>query len=142
LYGDPLTNPFLFLLKSDLLRYNLYTLKFTILKYTVFSWVLVAHAYNPSYSGGRDQEKLAWTNSSWDPISKKTHHKKRVGSVAQGESLEFKPQHCKKIKNKEYSLMSYDKCIKLCDNLHLQSRCRTFPLLSQIPLCLYIRCTY
>jgi hypothetical protein len=33
-----------------------------------FSWVLVAHACNPSYSGGRDQEahglKPAWANSS------------------------------------------------------------------------------
>jgi hypothetical protein len=42
----------------------------------------MAHAYNPSYSGGRDQEdrgsKSAQANSSWDPISKKkkTHHKK------------------------------------------------------------------
>jgi phosphate/sulfate permease len=23
---------------------------------TIFSWMLVAHAYNPSYSGGRDKE--------------------------------------------------------------------------------------
>jgi hypothetical protein len=38
------------------------------------SWVLVAHACNPSYSVGRDQEdcssKPAWTNSFRDPISK------------------------------------------------------------------------
>jgi hypothetical protein len=37
--------------------------------------VLVAHAYNPSYSGGRDQAdhglKPAQANSSQDPISKK-----------------------------------------------------------------------
>jgi hypothetical protein len=35
----------------------------------------VAHAYNPSYSGGRGQEdcgsKPAWENSSRDPIFKK-----------------------------------------------------------------------
>jgi hypothetical protein len=35
----------------------------------------VAHAYNPSYSGGRGQEdcgsKPAWANSSRDPILKK-----------------------------------------------------------------------
>jgi hypothetical protein len=41
---------------------------------------LVAHAYNPRYSGGRDQEdhgsKLAWANSSWDPILKKKSQKK------------------------------------------------------------------
>jgi hypothetical protein len=46
------------------------------------SRVPVAHTYNPSYSGGRDQEDLsskpAWSNSLWDPISKKkkNHHKK------------------------------------------------------------------
>jgi hypothetical protein len=39
----------------------------------------VAHTYNPSYSGGRDQEdcgsKPAWAHSLQDPILKKTHHK-------------------------------------------------------------------
>jgi hypothetical protein len=43
-----------------------------------------AHAYNPRYSGGRDQEnrslKPAWGNSSQDPISKKPLHKK-IGLV-------------------------------------------------------------
>jgi hypothetical protein len=42
--------------------------------------VLVAHVYNPSHSGGRDQEdhssKPAWATSSWEPILKKTQHKK------------------------------------------------------------------
>jgi hypothetical protein len=41
----------------------------------------VAHACNPSYSGGSAQEdfvlKPAWTNSSCSrPYLKKTHHKK------------------------------------------------------------------
>jgi hypothetical protein len=40
----------------------------------------VAHTCNHSYAGGRDQEnhslKSAWTNSSWDPISKKLITKK------------------------------------------------------------------
>jgi hypothetical protein len=40
----------------------------------------VAHACNPSYSGGRDQENLgsepAWVNSFQDPISKITNTKK------------------------------------------------------------------
>jgi hypothetical protein len=40
----------------------------------------LAHACNPSYSGSRDQEDLGWklakANSSQDPISKKTLHKK------------------------------------------------------------------
>jgi hypothetical protein len=38
------------------------------------------HAYNPSYSGGRDQEDCAlkpgWANGSGDPISKKKKKKK------------------------------------------------------------------
>jgi hypothetical protein len=42
--------------------------------------VPVAHACNPSYSEGRDQEdcgsKPAWANNSQDPILKKTNHKK------------------------------------------------------------------
>jgi hypothetical protein len=46
------------------------------------SQVPLAHVYNPSYSGGRDQEdqgsKPAWTLGSRDPILKKIHHKKRL----------------------------------------------------------------
>jgi hypothetical protein len=44
------------------------------------SRALVAHACNPSYSGGRDKEdhglKPAWANSSQDAISKKSITKK------------------------------------------------------------------
>jgi hypothetical protein len=44
--------------------------------------VLVAHAYNPSYPGGRDQEdgglKPAWANSLQDLISKTPSQKKRL----------------------------------------------------------------
>jgi hypothetical protein len=62
----------------------------------------VPHAYNPSYSGGRDQEdfasKPAQANSSQDPVLKKTHHQK--GLVAQGKGPEFKPQYCKNSKGK------------------------------------------
>jgi hypothetical protein len=58
-----------------------------------------AHAYNPSYLGGRDQEdrglKPTWANSSQDPISKKSHHE-RAGRVAHGVDLEFKLQYQKK----------------------------------------------
>jgi hypothetical protein len=40
----------------------------------------VVHTYNPSYSGGRDQEdhslKPVQANSSWDPISKESISKK------------------------------------------------------------------
>jgi hypothetical protein len=53
----------------------------------------VAHVYNPSYSGGRDQEdhgsKPAQANSSHDPILKNPSQK-RAGGVAQGEGPEFK----------------------------------------------------
>jgi hypothetical protein len=54
----------------------------------------VAHACNPSYSGGRDQEdhglKPAQANSSRDPMLK-NRHKNRAGGLAQGEGPEFKP---------------------------------------------------
>jgi hypothetical protein len=51
----------------------------------------VAHNYNPSYLGGRDQRlKPAPANSSWDPILK-IPITKRVGRVTQGKGPEFKP---------------------------------------------------
>jgi hypothetical protein len=47
----------------------------------------VAHAYNPSYSGDRDQEdrglKPAWANSSWDPISEKLNPALECRSVVE-----------------------------------------------------------
>jgi hypothetical protein len=50
------------------------------IKLRIVSWVLMAHAYNPSYSGGRDQEdrcsKIAWENSLLEPILKKVITKK------------------------------------------------------------------
>jgi hypothetical protein len=64
----------------------------------------VAHTYNPSYSGGRDQEghglkeKPAQGNSSRDPLSKIPITKK-AGGVAQGEGPEFKSQYLKKKKH-------------------------------------------
>jgi hypothetical protein len=60
--------------------------------------VLVIHACNPSYSGGRGQEdhdsKAAQANSSRDPTSK-ILLKKRAGGVGQGDGPEFKPQYQK-----------------------------------------------
>jgi hypothetical protein len=60
----------------------------------------VAHACNPSYSGGRDQEdhssKPAWANRLQDAILKKPITKekiKRAGGVVQGIGPEFKPQY-------------------------------------------------
>jgi hypothetical protein len=53
----------------------------------------VAHACNPSYSGGRGLEnqgsKSAQANSLQNPSQKRT------GGVAQGVGPEFKPQYCK-----------------------------------------------
>jgi hypothetical protein len=61
----------------------------------------VAHACNPSYSGGRDQEhhgsKPAQANSSQGPILKIPITKKGW-YFTQGEGPEFKPQYCKKKK--------------------------------------------
>jgi hypothetical protein len=53
-------------------------------------------AYNPGYSGGRDQED----SGSRNPISKKTLHKKGLMEWAQGVGPEFKLQHCKTEKKK------------------------------------------
>jgi hypothetical protein len=40
----------------------------------------LAHAYNPSYSGGKDEEdhslKPVWANSLRDSLLKKNHHNK------------------------------------------------------------------
>jgi hypothetical protein len=62
----------------------------------------VAHTYNLSYSGGRDQEDVVRSQPRQivrETLSRKTLHKNRAGGVAQGECPEFKPQyHKKKIK--------------------------------------------
>jgi hypothetical protein len=60
----------------------------------------MAHACNPSYSGGRDKEDLsskpAWADSSRNPILKKFITQEDWW-VAQGVYPEFKPQyHIKK----------------------------------------------
>jgi hypothetical protein len=55
----------------------------------------VAHACNPSYLGGRDQEDHS-SKPDWhiihETLSQKTHHRKRAGGMAQGVGPEFKPQ--------------------------------------------------
>jgi hypothetical protein len=64
----------------------------------------VALAYNPSYSGGRNQEdyssKPAQANSSRDPI-KKTPSQKSAGGMTQGVDPEFKIQYRKKKKKRK-----------------------------------------
>jgi hypothetical protein len=64
----------------------------------------VAHAYNPSYLGGRDQEdhglKPAWANS-----SERSYLKNRAGGVAQGEGPEFKPSSAQQKKHMQSVFM-------------------------------------
>jgi hypothetical protein len=61
----------------------------------------VAHACNPSYSGGRDQEdrglKPAQAYNLWvhDTLSWKNPSQKGTGGLAQGVGQEFKPQYHK-----------------------------------------------
>jgi hypothetical protein len=56
--------------------------------------VLVAHAYNPVYSVGRDQEDLCQPGQIvHETLSKKNPSHKRTGGVAQGVGLTFKPQY-------------------------------------------------
>jgi hypothetical protein len=70
------------------------------------SQVLVAHACNPSYSRGRDQEDLGLKSVQIvrETLSRKNPSQKRAGGVAQGKGLEFKPQYCKR-KEKERNLL-------------------------------------
>jgi hypothetical protein len=69
------------------------------LKICLVGQAWVAHAYNPSDSGGRDQEesssKLAQANSLQNSILK-ISITKRAGRVAQGEGPQFKSQYKKK----------------------------------------------
>jgi hypothetical protein len=66
------------------------------------SWVQVAHACNPSNSGGRDQEdgglKPAQANSLRDPMLKNPSNK-RAGGVAQSVEPESNPSTTNKKKN-------------------------------------------
>jgi hypothetical protein len=67
----------------------------------LFSWALVAHTCNPSYSGGRDQEdqglKTAQANSSRDPILKKTITKKGLVEWLKVQALSLNPSTTKQI---------------------------------------------
>jgi hypothetical protein len=59
----------------------------------------MAHACNPNYLEGRDQEDLqfraTWVNTC-ETISKKILYNKRTGGVAHCVGTEFKPQYHKK----------------------------------------------
>jgi hypothetical protein len=52
----------------------------------------VAHACDPSYSRGRDQEDLS-SKPGWANSSQKIPLQRRAGGVAQGVGPEFKPQY-------------------------------------------------
>jgi hypothetical protein len=62
--------------------------------------VPVAHACNPSYSGGRDQEAHGSKSAQANSLQNAKLFTKRAGGVAQGEGPEFKPQYSKKKKKK------------------------------------------
>jgi hypothetical protein len=92
----------------------------------ILSQMSVAHACNPSYSRGREQEdhcsKSAWANSSRNPILKKNLRENRVGGVLQGEGPEFKPSYCKKKKKKNLYLLKKPSChiIEFKSSLYLE----------------------
>jgi hypothetical protein len=62
--------------------------------------MLVDQAYNPSYSGGRDQEdhnlKLAQAKQFSRPYLKKNHHKVVLMEWFKVKVLSLNPQYCKK----------------------------------------------
>jgi hypothetical protein len=58
----------------------------------------VAHACNPSYSGG--QEDQVSKKQFVRPYLEKILHKERAGEVAQGEGPEFKPPYHQKKKKR------------------------------------------
>jgi hypothetical protein len=68
------------------------------------SWAPVAHAYNPSYSGGKDQEdlgsKLAWANSSTSPYLQKPYTKIGLVEWPKVKALSSTPTTAKKKKKK------------------------------------------
>jgi hypothetical protein len=69
----------------------------------------VAHSYNPSYSGGRDQEdhhsKPTRANSSQDPISKKTFTRKGLVKCLKVKVLSSNPK--KETKKQTKKLFSF-----------------------------------
>jgi hypothetical protein len=73
----------------------------------------LAHARNPSYSGGTDQEDRgsnpAWAYSLRDAILKKSPSQKRTGGVAQGVGPKFKSQYLKKKKKENVEVLEVTK---------------------------------
>jgi hypothetical protein len=65
---------------------------------TSFSWALVAHACNPSYSGGRDQEDHGFKPVR--PYPEDTHHKKGLPEWLKVKALSSSPSTRRKKKKK------------------------------------------
>jgi hypothetical protein len=88
----------------------------------------VAHTYNPSYSGGRNQEdhglKSVWENSSWDSISKKTLHNKGLTFSGSRCRPWVQNPNCKK-KTKKKSFQ-----VKVKQKLNVEHRKSTVPIKS------------
>jgi hypothetical protein len=68
-----------------------------VVKRNKASWVLVAHACNPSHSGG-SQFEASLDKQFMRPYLKDKPSHKRAGGVAQDIGPEFKPQYHKKKK--------------------------------------------
>jgi hypothetical protein len=85
----------------------------------------VAHACNPSYSGGRGQEDCG-SKPAWQILceTRKNPPQEKAGGVAQGVGPEFRPQNYKKKKKKSLKDQNFpsfpDKNKKSLSNLRLQ----------------------
>jgi hypothetical protein len=97
----------------------------------------VAYAFDPGYSGGRDQEdqnlKPDQANSSRDPILKNPIMKSWAGGMAQGEGPEFKPQYRKK-KKESRKLPQKFKYLAFLENQDVLAWCRTSVLCPSVAM--------
>jgi hypothetical protein len=80
----------------------------------------MAHACNPSYSGGRDQEDRDSSQLRqivYETLSRKDPSQKRTGGVAQGVGTEFKPSTEKKKKR-----LKMDSYLSTCTKINIKSK--------------------
>jgi hypothetical protein len=88
----------------------------------------MAHACNPSYSGGRDQDH-SWSQPRQivqETLSRKNPTEKRVSGVAQDVGPEFRPQYYKKKKKKKEKatcIPMYSAALFMIANLWNQPMC-------------------
>jgi hypothetical protein len=79
--------------------------------------VLEVHAYNPSYSGGWDQEDHSSRPAQivHETLPQKKNHKKRAGGMAPGKGPEFKPQYHKTNKQtKKHETVGFGQVLNKC----------------------------